>query len=273
MSVFEQFEPRLQHAIVDRLGWASLRPVQDEAGRAILAGHNTVILAPTAGGKTEAAIFPLLSQILSAPRAGVSALYIAPIKALLNNQAERLGRYTEMVGLRRFVWHGDIASSARQRFARDPADLLMTTPESLEVMLISRRAQRLFGDLRMVVIDEVHALAGSDRGAHLMSVLERIARTSRHDVQRAGLSATVGNPETILRWLRGSSAREGVVVGLTTLPSVAPGDPICHLAYVRSGELPRVQRKVDRLGADALHERARDDLAKNVNVTAVEPTS
>ena len=219
MSVFDRFEPRLQHAIVSRLGWRSLRPVQEQAGEAVLDGRNAVILAPTAGGKTEAAIFPVLSQLLQTTATGVSALYVAPIKALLNNQAERLGLYTEMVGLRRFVWHGDISSSARQRFVKEPAELLMTTPESLEVMLISRRVPDLFGRLQAVIIDEVHALAGTDRGAHLMSVLERVAAQSVHDVQRSGLSATVGNPAAILEWLRGSSQRPGAVVDPPAKPA------------------------------------------------------
>jgi len=214
VSVFYRFQPRLQQAITARLGWASLRPVQEQAGAALLEGCNAVVLAPTAGGKTEAALFPTLSMLVEDEPLGLGALYIAPIKALLNNQAERLGRYTEMVGLRRFVWHGDVGPAARKRFLRAPATLLMTTPESLEVMLVSQKvdADALFADLRMVVIDEVHALAGQDRGAHLLSVLERIAVLSRHDLQRAGLSATVGNPDAILSWLQGSSARPGRVI-------------------------------------------------------------
>lgn len=221
MSVFSRLAPRLQEAIVARLGWSSLRPVQEQAGDALLAGANAVILAPTAGGKTEASMFPTISQMVESAPDGVGALYIAPIKALLNNQAERLGLYTEMVGLRRFVWHGDTDDSSRRKFLKEPAELLMTTPESLEVMLVSQRVDtaKLFGDLRIVVIDEVHALAGSDRGAHLMSVLERIARYSRHDLQRVGLSATVGNPEAILDWLQGSSQREARVVDPPKVPS------------------------------------------------------
>ncbi len=111
---------------------------------------------------------------------GVGALYVAPIKALLNNQEDRLGTYTEMVGLRRFVWHGDAKQSDKHRFTREPAELLMLTPESIEVMLLSPRvpASEFFRDLRYVVVDEVHAFAGTDRGAHLMSVLERLARQS-----------------------------------------------------------------------------------------------
>lgn len=225
MTTFARLAPRLQQAIVSRLGWTALRPVQEQAGQVLLDGHNAVVLAPTAGGKTEAAIFPTLSLLLAptdAPRTtdpapsapSVGALYIAPIKALLNNQAERLGLYTEMVALRRFVWHGDTTSHERRAFLRDPAELLMTTPESLEVMLVSDRVDtaKLFADLRIVIIDEIHALAGIDRGAHLMSVLERLSKLSRHDVQRVGLSATVGNPEQILGWLQGTSQRPSTIV-------------------------------------------------------------
>ena len=214
MSTFARFEPRLQQAIVSRLGWSALRPVQEEAGATLLDGHNAVILAPTAGGKTEASLFPVLSQLMRVGAEGLGAIYIAPIKALLNNQAERLGTYTEMVGLRRFVWHGDVRHADKRRFVREPVELLMTTPESLEVMLISPRVPvaRLMAELRFIVIDEIHALAGTDRGAHLMSVLERLAVLSKHDVQRIGLSATVGNPEAILTWLTGTSRREGRVV-------------------------------------------------------------
>jgi ATP-dependent Lhr-like helicase len=220
VSVFPRFAPRLQEAIVARLGWSSLRPVQDAAGAALLDGDNAVVLAPTAGGKTEAAMFPVLSAMVSDPPLGVGALYIAPIKALLNNQADRLGNYTEMVGLRRFVWHGDTPSSERKRFLKEPAELLMTTPESLEVMLISKSVDGavLFADVRVVIIDEIHAVAGTDRGAHLMSVLERIARLSRHDLQRVGLSATVGNPAAILTWLQGTSKRASRIVDPPKVP-------------------------------------------------------
>lgn len=242
MNVFARFAPRLQQAIVSRLGWSSLRPVQEEAGEALLAGDNAVILAPTAGGKTEASMFPTLSQMVENEPEGVGALYIAPIKALLNNQADRLGLYTEMVGLRHFVWHGDTPDHYRRQFLREPTALLMTTPESLEVMLVSARVDenKLFGDLRTVVVDEIHALAGSDRGAHLMSVLERLARISQHDVQRVGLSATVGNPETILRWLQGTSNRAGRVVD----PPAQPGRRQLLIAHRQS---------LAKLSRDAAH--------------------
>ena len=220
-SAFARFPPRLQQAIVSRLGWSSLRPVQELSSHALLDGKNAIILAPTAGGKTEASIFPVLANLIEREPKTVGAIYVAPIKALLNNQAERLETYTEMVGLRRFVWHGDIKASEKKAFIKEPAHILMTTPESLEVMLLSAKVPhtRLFNDLRAVIVDEIHALAGSDRGTHLISVFERLFRCTNNDVQRIGLSATVGNPEDILQWLQGTSQREGCVIDPPHIPS------------------------------------------------------
>ena len=220
-SAFARFPPRLQEAIASRLGWSFLRPVQEMAGHALLDGKNAVILAPTAGGKTEASIFPLLATLMEREPQGVGLIYIAPIKALLNNQAERLGLYTEMLGLRRFLWHGDVKDAEKRAFIKEPAAVLMTTPESLEVMLLSAKVPhaQIFGDLRALVVDEIHALAGTDRGTHLISVVERLIRHTRNDVQRVGLSATVGNPADILKWLQGTSKREGCVVNPPKTPS------------------------------------------------------
>ncbi len=220
-SAFSRYPSRLQTAIAASLGWTSLRPVQELASHAILDGKNTVILAPTAGGKTEAAVFPLLAQIVQQEPEAVGILYVAPLKALLNNQAERLGRYTEMVGLTRFLWHGDIPDQQKRHFLKRPATLLMTTPESLEVMLLSPKVPvaDLFCDLRALIVDEIHALAGSDRGTHLLSVFERLVRYTPNDVQRIGLSATVGNPAEILHWLQGSSTRSHCIVSPPKLTS------------------------------------------------------
>jgi ATP-dependent Lhr-like helicase len=208
-SSFFRIHPNLRHAIVHDLGWRELRPVQNLATAAILDGCNTVVLAPTAGGKTEAALFPVLSRILSEELRPVCALYVCPIRALLNNQEDRVQRYARMVGLDSFKWHGDVSASVKSRFLREPKHILLITPESLEVMLISQRtdARALFAGLSAVIIDEVHAFAGDDRGAHLMSVLERLVQLCGRDLQRIGLSATVGNPDEIGGWLSGSSAR------------------------------------------------------------------
>ncbi|MCP4691495.1 MAG: DEAD/DEAH box helicase [Desulfobacterales bacterium] len=220
-SIFHKFHPRLRHEIVNRLGWQTLRPVQEMAGAAILDGRNVVALAPTAGGKTEAAFFPVLSDILQRPADGVKCIYVSPLRALLNNQEDRVKKYTGMVGLSCFKWHGEARRARKRAFIKEPADILMTTPESLEVMLISPRipANRLFENLRAVIIDEIHALAACDRGAHLLAALERIRVYAREDFQRVGLSATVGNPGEILNWARGSSQREGRVIDPPRIPT------------------------------------------------------
>jgi ATP-dependent Lhr-like helicase len=233
-EVFGRLSPALQYQIVNALGFRALRPVQELASGPILDGCNAVVLAPTAGGKTEAAFFPLLSRMDAEDWRPVSVVYVAPIRALLNNQEPRIERYAGLVGRRAFVWHGDVAPSRKRAFAHEPADVLLTTPESLEVMMMSPRvpARRLFRGLRAVIIDEVHAFVGDDRGGHLSALLERLARFCGHDVQRIGLSATVGNPEDILAWAAGSSRRPGIVVR-------APGEaatPEVSLDYVGSLE-------------------------------------
>jgi ATP-dependent Lhr-like helicase len=210
VSYADALHPALQHHIVNSLGWRDLRPFQDAVIPPILAGKHLIILAPTAGGKTEAAFFPVLSRMLSEGWAGLSVLYICPIKALLNNLDVRLQRYCTLLGRQSALWHGDVKTAARRRILREPPDCLLTTPESLEVMLISPNvdAARLFDQLQVVIIDEIHAFAGDDRGWHLLAVLERISRLAGRELQRLGLSATVGNPETLVDWLAGSCTRE-----------------------------------------------------------------
>jgi ATP-dependent Lhr-like helicase len=204
---FDLLHPILQHHIVNSLGWRELRPLQEEAIAPILAGEHVLALAPTAGGKTEAAVFPILTQILGDPRPGLSTLYLCPLRALLNNLHTRLETYAGYCGLRAGLWHGDIGTAARARILEDPPEILLTTPESLEAMLLSVRTyhQGLFRNLRTVVVDEVHAFGGDDRGWHLLGVLERLGAVACRDLQRIGLSATVGDPDRLLGWLLGSS--------------------------------------------------------------------
>ncbi len=214
MSGFARLTGALQYKITNELGWPSLRPVQEQTIDAVLDGDNCVVLAPTAGGKSEAAFFPLLSRMTDEDWAPVSIVYLAPIRALLNNQESRVQALADFVGRRAFKWHGDVSASQRTRFVRDPTDILLITPESIEAMLLSTAmpARELFAGLRAVIIDEIHAFADDDRGAHLAALLERLTRYSGRDVQRIGLSATVGNPAEILRWVQGSSERAARVV-------------------------------------------------------------
>lgn len=214
MSAFDRLHAALQHHIVNSLGWRELREVQSLSIDAFLAGANMVVLAPTAGGKTESAFFPIISQMLEEAWSGLSILYVSPIKALLNNQEQRLNRYFQLVGRRAALWHGDTTQGDKKRTLTDPPDCLLTTPESLEVMLVSGKVDhhQIFKDVQVVVIDELHAFAGDDRGWHLLSVFARIARLAGRDLQRVGLSATVGNPDQMLAWLSAGSSRPQKVV-------------------------------------------------------------
>ncbi len=274
-DAFGRLSPTLQQAIVNGLGFRELRPVQLQTIDAVLSGKNCVILAPTAGGKTEAAFFPVLSRMDTERWQPVSVLYLAPIRALLNNQEERVARYAMTVGRTAFKWHGDTSEALRKSFLKNPADLLLTTPESLEAMLMSPRvdARHLFAGLAAVIVDEVHAFAAGDRGAHLVSVLERLLRFARRDVQRIGLSATVGNPEEILTWLQGSSSREGLVIQ----PGGQAQTPQISVDYVGSLEnaamvldaLHRGRKRLCFVDSRAQAERLAEQLTKLGSTTLV----
>ena len=250
MSNFDLLHPALQHHIVNSLGWRSLRPFQDDVIPRLLAGEHQIVLAPTAGGKTEAAAFPVLSRMLSEDWRGMSVIYVCPIKALLNNLDVRLTRYCELLGRRVALRHGDVTATARRRIVQDPPDLLLTTPESLEVMLVSASVdeERLFGDLRAVIIDEIHAFAGDDRGWHLLSVLDRVTKLAGQPVQRIGLSATVGNPEALCDWLAEScDGPRGVYAPeVKPLPSSAPA-PAADVAIDFVGSLGNAATVISRL--------------------------
>lgn len=251
MTAFDLLHPALQHHIVNSVGWRSLRPLQESSIGPVLAGSHALLVAPTAGGKTEAAAFPLFSRMLSEDWNGLSILYLCPLRALLNNLEPRLAGYLRLVGRRAAVWHGDVGASDRRAIQKDPPDLLLTTPESLEVMLVSRGIDhaRLFRGLHAVVVDELHAFAGDDRGWHLLSLLERVSRVAGRDLQRVGLSATIGNPEDLLDWLAGSSSGHRTVVA----PERGGGpEPDVKLDYVRDLEnaalvLSRLYRGEKRL--------------------------
>ncbi|MFE4331967.1 DEAD/DEAH box helicase [Streptomyces sp. NPDC056831] len=225
--------PGIVHHIVNTLGWPGLRPLQEEAIAPLVDGSDALLLAPTAGGKTEAASFPLLSRMARESWTGTSVLYVCPLKALLNNLLPRLEAYTSWLGRTAALWHGDVPQTRRKRILRERPDVLLTTPESLEAMLVSTNVDHkaFFSGIRSIVVDEVHAFAGDDRGWHLLTVLERLERVAGHPVQRVGLSATVGNPEQLLTWLRGArgGSKEGnprvIAPHLRTEASSAPQSP------------------------------------------------
>lgn len=196
------------------MGWKRLRPLQQESLDHFSPGTDSLLVAPTAGGKTEAALFPLLTAMEEQGWSGLSVIYICPLKALLNNLEPRISQYAGWLGRTVRVWHGDVSANRRQAVLRDPPDILLTTPESLESMLISTGVdhRRLLGDVRTVIVDEVHAFAKDDRGWHLLCVLERISHMTGRPLQRLGLSATVGDPDGLLSWLQGAGERPARIV-------------------------------------------------------------
>lgn len=202
---FDLLHPGVQYHIANTLRWDGLRPTQAAAVEPILSGGDALVLAPTAGGKTEATMFPLLSRMATEDWQGVSVLYICPLRALLNNLQPRVDGYCRWLGRAAAVWHGDVSQSQRQRILVERPDVLLTTPESIESMLLSTKVdpRLLFAGLQTVVVDEIHAFAGDDRGWHLLAVLERLSRIAGRKLQRIGLSATVGNPDQLLAWLQG----------------------------------------------------------------------
>jgi ATP-dependent Lhr-like helicase len=240
-GLLDRLNPVIVHHVVNSLGWKDLRELQRAAIPPLADGRDALLLAPTAGGKTEAALFPLLSRMVAENWSGTSVLYLCPLRALLNNLQPRLSTYAGWLGRRAEHWHGDTGATARRRILWQRPDILLTTPESLEAMLVSVNVdhREFFAGLRAVVIDEVHAFAGDDRGWHLLAVLERLTHLVGRPLQRIGLSATVGNPHELLTWLQGSSAnrRPGQVVApempaVTAKPGPPPGD--IELDYVGS---------------------------------------
>ncbi|MGW1116271.1 DEAD/DEAH box helicase [Streptomyces tanashiensis] len=236
----DRLDPVVLHHVVNTLGWPDLRPLQRAAIDPVMDGEDAVLLAPTAGGKTEAACLPILSTMAAGGWTGTSVLYLCPLKALLNNLVTRIDGYAQWLGRSAALWHGDTKESQRRRIRTERPDILLTTPESLEAMLIGVKTDHahLLGGVRAVVVDEVHAFAGDDRGWHLLAVLERLERVTGRAIQRIGLSATVGNPGQLLAWLQGAKAgeRPGRVVAPDASPvaTTAPPPGAVELDYVGS---------------------------------------
>ncbi|WP_300007710.1 DEAD/DEAH box helicase [Pseudonocardia sp.] len=284
-TAFARLHPVLQHHVVNTLAWPGLRPLQSAAVDPVLAGADCLLLAPTAGGKTEAAALPLLTRMATEGWTGTSVLYLCPLRALLNNLAPRLADYAGWVGRTAVAWHGDTGQGARRRAQRERPDILLTTPESVESMLVSAGvdAAALLGGVRAVVVDEVHAFAGDDRGWHLLHLLERLAGLAGRPLQRIGLSATVGNPDDLLGWLQGTgTARPRAVVAppAATIPAEVRLDHVGSvagaatvIAALHRGEKRLVfvdsRRRAEELGS-ALRGRGIDTYLSHSSLSAAE---
>lgn len=213
MGIFERYAPFIQDFIYQNC-WENLRAIQVAAGDAIFnTDENVLLSASTASGKTEAAFFPILTLFSEDMPRSVGAIYIGPLKALINDQFMRLNDLCEEAQIPVWHWHGDVAQSHKNKLLKHPSGILQITPESLEAMLLHKHADisRLFGDLRFIVIDEVHSLMRGDRGGQTLCLMERLSRMAGVNPRRIGLSATIGDLQGTGAFLASGTGRGTVI--------------------------------------------------------------
>jgi ATP-dependent helicase Lhr and Lhr-like helicase len=260
-SAFAQLHPRMQEELY-RMGWTQLRPIQVLAINAVLGDDCHILLAAqTAGGKTEAAFLPILSGIVDDHDGGVRALYVGPLKALINDQFRRLEMLCERSEIPVHKWHGDVGQGPKRALIRHPSGVLLITPESIESLLINHPAALtgIFTRLSFIVIDELHAFIGSERGAHLRSLLTRLVSKSQEPVRMIALSATLGDQQAAADWLCPRGERAVRLIN---------GDETKAVRYIIRGYLRGTTAAADRSddrGPDAASaeddaETAKDDL-------------
>lgn len=226
-SAFDLLHTKVQRWIWNE-GWEELKDIQEEAIRRILESTADVIIsAPTASGKTEAAFLPITSKLVENSALSVRTLYVSPLKALINDQWERLDRLCEVLEIPVHKWHGDVAASAKQRLLKSPSGILLITPESLEALFVRRGSdvKRVFASLDEVVIDELHAFIGNVRGMQLQSLLHRLESSLHRQVRRIGLSATLSDMSIAADFLRPSHpfSQSETPVSLVQSADAGPG--------------------------------------------------
>ena len=203
LEVFTLLSPPVK-SLLEQSGIKAPTPPQAKALPLITRGENVLVIAPTGSGKTEAALLPLIDRLIQDKnRQGISLVYITPLRALNRDMLKRLQVWSARLGFTVEVRHGDTPQKDRRRMTMKPPDLLITTPETLQAILPGRRMRDHLRHVRSVVVDEIHELAGDRRGVQLAVGLERLREVTQAPFQRVGLSATVGNPETIARFLGG----------------------------------------------------------------------
>ncbi|MCL1941242.1 MAG: DEAD/DEAH box helicase [Synergistaceae bacterium] len=218
MNIFDRYAPFIQDFIYQN-SWESLRAIQVAAGDAVFNTDDNILLsASTASGKTEAAFFPILTLFIEDMPRSVGALYIGPLKALINDQFMRLNDLCREANIPVWHWHGDVAQSHKNKLLKNPSGILQITPESLEALLLHKHADiaRLFGDLRFIVIDEVHSLLRGDRGGQTLCLIERLSKLSGANPRRIGLSATIGDPESTGKFLSSGTGRNTLTPKIET---------------------------------------------------------
>jgi ATP-dependent Lhr-like helicase len=213
---FSRLAPFIQEYIYHH-NWSELRPIQLAACEVIFnTDAHLLVAAATASGKTEAAFLPVLTLLHEKPPHSIGALYISPIKALINNQFHRINDMLKSADIPVYHWHGDVTQSHKNKVLKNPRGILQITPESLESLLINKHNQliHLFGDLRFVIIDEIHCFMGSERGFQIICQLQRLATLTKTQPRRIGLSATLGDYAMAEEWLS-SGTKQPVITPIT----------------------------------------------------------
>src|ERR1035438_420982 len=203
-DTFHLLHPAVQRWIYEQ-GWTELRDAQERAAAPILEGSlDVIIAAATASGKTEAAFLPICSRLLSPENSGACVLYVSPLKALINDQGDRMERLCEAMEIAVHPWHGDISQGRKREFLKEPKGILLITPESLEAVFVNRGPSvgALFSKLLYVIVDELHSFIGTERGQQLQSLLWRVEHAIGRRVPRIALSATLGDMTIAAGFLR-----------------------------------------------------------------------
>lgn len=218
MHIFDRYAPFVQDFIYQN-NWESLRAIQVAAGDAIFNTNDNVLLsASTASGKTEAAFFPILTLFSEDMPTSIGAIYIGPLKALINDQFYRLNELCTDAHIPVWHWHGDVSQSHKNKLLKHPSGILQITPESLEALLLHKHAaiSKLFHDLRFIVIDEVHSLMRGDRGGQTLCLIERLSKLAGVNPRRIGLSATIGDLESTGAFLSSGTGRKTIIPNIAT---------------------------------------------------------
>ena len=269
-DIFDRYSPFVREFIYNN-NWQSLHEVQLVASKVLMdTDYHLLIPSSTASGKTEAAFFPILSELSVDQPAFFAVLYVAPLKSLINDQFSRIDQLLDETGIPVYHWHGDVAASHKSKALRTPRGVLQITPESLESMLMNRANDipRLFGGLRYVVLDEIHTLIGTDRGNQILCQLSRIARLTGNAARRVGLSATIGDTATAAAWLGGDTDRPVYV------PELPPQKLRWRLGmehfFIQSDALDQTKNPATDIG-EANAEKEAPPAEKPVKTAALDP--
>lgn len=203
MATFDLLHPNVQRAIHE-LKWERFKPIQDESiNHLLLTPSDVIISAPTASGKTEAAFLPIISKIADNGKDSVKVLYISPLKALINDQFNRVTELCKKIDFPITKWHGDASATQKAKLIKNPSGILLITPESIEALFINKSSYmgNMFKNLEYIVIDEIHSFIENERGTHLRSLIRRLESSLEIKPVTVALSATINNLEGVREWL------------------------------------------------------------------------